>query len=129
MVEARLHTAAGLTAPCSAATASPRSLPALEGWSWMLSTAGKRHGRRLLQSSADLERPSLVWGASLAPLGLNCILYRGQEDADRGLSVPRPAMPTPEVCAQRGIPELPGSPAAPGFMLFHNVFWETMAVF
>lgn len=30
---------------------------------------------------------------------------------------------------QRGIPEPPGSPAAPGFMLFHNVFWGKIAVF
>lgn len=30
---------------------------------------------------------------------------------------------------QRGIPEPPGSLAAPVFMLFHNAFWEMIAGF
>lgn len=30
---------------------------------------------------------------------------------------------------QGGIPEPPSSPSAPGLMLFHNVFWETIAGF
>lgn len=73
----------------------------------------------------DLAPSSTSAGGTLA--GSLCALAGGTTP-ELNPAAPLP-VPSQRGGTQRGIPELPGSPAAPGFLLPHSVFWDTATGF
>lgn len=80
----------------------------------------------------DPDRPSLGWGQPW-DLTASCTrkMMAGSICALASDAQPRGARcsPSTSMMKQTGASPLPGSPAASGFMLFHNVFWEMIAGF
>lgn len=124
----------GYSHPLASVNCARRPLPRPQAHRWL-----QRDGP---SCSALLGEFSLADAQGRGPApGRGCIRHWGCEDASRvslrlGQRCPpqswhySPSARAPRHGAtQRGIPELPGSLAAPGLTLCHSVFWETIVGF